>query len=72
VSHDIPLEPGVILTIEPGIYIPDDSMFGEYRGIGVRIEDDVCITDEAPLVLSSHIPSKATEIERIMKEAMDA
>ncbi|KAI8113432.1 hypothetical protein M9435_003434 [Picochlorum sp. BPE23] len=72
VSHDMPLESGVILTIEPGIYIPDDSMFGEYRGIGVRIEDDVCITDDGPLVLSSQIPTKATDIERIMKDAMDA
>lgn len=35
---------GVVLTIEPGLYIPDDPAFGLFRGIGVRIEDDVAIT----------------------------
>jgi hypothetical protein len=35
---------GVVLTIEPGLYIPDDEAFGRLRGIGVRIEDDVAVT----------------------------
>lgn len=34
----------MVLTIEPGLYIPDDEAFGRYRGIGVRIEDDVAVT----------------------------
>lgn len=38
------LEPGVVLAIEPGLYIPNDPQFGRYAGIGVRIEDDVLIT----------------------------
>jgi hypothetical protein len=38
------LEPGVLLAIEPGLYIPDHPQFGPYAGIGVRIEDDVLIT----------------------------
>lgn len=37
---------GVVLTIEPGLYIPDDEAFGPFAGIGVRIEDDVAITRE--------------------------
>lgn len=38
------LEPGVVLAIEPGLYIPNHPQFGPYAGIGVRIEDDVLIT----------------------------
>lgn len=38
------LEPGVVMAIEPGLYIPNDSQFGAYAGIGVRIEDDVLVT----------------------------
>jgi Xaa-Pro aminopeptidase len=38
------LEPGVVLAVEPGLYIPDHPQFGPYAGIGVRIEDDVLIT----------------------------
>jgi Xaa-Pro aminopeptidase len=38
------LEPGVVMAIEPGLYIPSDPQFGRYAGIGVRIEDDVLIT----------------------------
>lgn len=38
------LEPGVVLAIEPGLYIPNHPQFGLYAGIGVRIEDDVLIT----------------------------
>ncbi len=35
---------GVVLTVEPGLYIPDEPSFGRYGGIGVRIEDDVAVT----------------------------
>lgn len=41
-----PPHAGVVLTVEPGLYIPDNPAFGRYRGIGVRIEDDVLITGE--------------------------
>lgn len=54
--HDVgdyqqPLQPGVVLTVEPGIYIPEE-------GIGVRIEDDVLITDTGVSVLSGRLPRK--------------
>lgn len=48
-DYNRPLEPGVILTVEPGIYIPQE-------GIGVRIEDDVLITAQGPKVLSDKLP----------------
>ena len=50
-DYSRPLEPGVVLTCEPGIYIPEE-------GIGVRIEDDVLITEDGHDVLSSQIPSQ--------------
>ena len=37
----------MVLTIEPGLYIPDDEAYGSLRGVGVRIEDDVAVTGKA-------------------------
>jgi Xaa-Pro aminopeptidase len=66
VSHDLPLEDGVTLTIEPGLYIPDDPRYGHYRGIGVRIEDDVLIRNGGGCdVLSASAPCGPDEIERL-------
>jgi len=55
----------MVLTVEPGLYIqPDDELFPpEYRGIGVRIEDDVLITETGYRVLSGNIPSHPDEVE---------
>jgi Xaa-Pro aminopeptidase len=60
------LEPGMILTVEPGIYIsPDDpTVPSEWRGIGVRIEDDVLVTTSAPEVLTDGIPKTVEEVLR--------
>ena len=66
VSHDSPLQPGVCLTIEPGLYFPDRARFGRFAGIGVRIEDDVVITEHEPNVMSSGLPIDAEEIERMV------
>ena len=59
------LEPGMILTVEPGFYIQtDDTLFSpEYRGIGVRIEDDVLVTQSGAKVLSNSLPRHPDEIE---------
>ncbi|MBV9232635.1 MAG: aminopeptidase P family protein [Candidatus Eremiobacteraeota bacterium] len=59
------LREGMVLTIEPGLYFqPDDaSVPEELRGIGVRIEDDVAVTERGCEVLSADIPSSATDVE---------
>jgi Xaa-Pro aminopeptidase len=55
----------MILTVEPGFYIQaDDTLFSpEYRGIGVRIEDDVLVTQSGAKILSSGLPRHPDEIE---------
>lgn len=65
-----PFEPGMVLTVEPGIYIqPDDKEAPEkYRGVGVRIEDDVLITKEGNEVLTWKVPKQAEEIEELMNK----
>jgi Xaa-Pro aminopeptidase len=57
-----PLEPGMVVTIEPGIYIPEEKL-------GVRIEDDVLVTPTGCQLLSERLPRTADEIERIMAAA---
>ena len=63
-----PLEPGMALTIEPGIYVAKDNMNVDekWRGIGVRIEDDVVVTDSGCDVLTVGVPKLADEIEALM------
>jgi Xaa-Pro aminopeptidase len=67
------LEPGMILTVEPGFYIQaDDTLFGpEYRGIGVRIEDDVLVTVSGAKILSTLLPRHPDEIEVYMKNLLE-
>eukprot|EP00271_Cylindrocystis_brebissonii_P003128 TRINITY_DN13886_c0_g1_i2.p1 TRINITY_DN13886_c0_g1~~TRINITY_DN13886_c0_g1_i2.p1 ORF type:complete len:166 (+),score=17.01 TRINITY_DN13886_c0_g1_i2:633-1130(+) len=63
-----PLEPGVVLTIEPGLYIrPKDAPGSRYAGIGVRIEDDVLITDGGPQVFTRGVPTEVADIERLLQ-----
>jgi len=59
------LEAGMVFTIEPGLYfqIDDLTVPEEYRGIGVRIEDDILMTENGPVNLSAHIPRTADDIE---------
>lgn len=62
------LAAGNVITVEPGIYIPAGSECDlQWWNIGVRIEDDILITDTAPEVLSSAVPKLVSEIEAIMK-----
>ncbi len=62
--HDIgnrylPLQAGMVLTCEPGIYIPEE-------GLGIRIENDILITEKGPVDLMANIPIEADEIEELM------
>ena len=63
--YDGILEPGMVFTIEPGLYfqIDDLTVPEEYRGIGVRIEDDILMTADGPENLSAAIPRTADEVE---------
>jgi Xaa-Pro aminopeptidase len=62
------LEAGVVMTVEPGIYIAPDTkdIPEQYLGIGVRIEDDVLCTANGPRVLTTGVPKDASEIEALM------
>lgn len=66
---EAPLREGMVLTVEPGLYIqPDDELFApEYRGIGIRIEDDVVVTADGYLNLSENIPRHPDDIEKWMQ-----
>ena len=59
-----PLEPGMVITVEPGIYIPEENL-------GVRIEDDVLVTKDGYKLLTARLPRSADEIEKIMAEGRD-
>ena len=65
------LEPGMVLTIEPGLYIPenDEKVDKKWRGIGIRIEDDILVTHDGCDVLSSGVPKSIEEIETLMRVA---
>jgi Xaa-Pro aminopeptidase len=61
-----PFAAGMVLTVEPGLYFPegDESVPAEYRGIGVRIEDDVLVTEDGRESLSDSIPKTVADVER--------
>ena len=64
------LEPGVVMTVEPGIYVSmgSEDVPEKYLGIGVRIEDDVLCTNNGPRVLTHKVPKHAEEIEDLMRQ----
>ncbi len=62
------LEPGMVLTVEPGLYFQADDLTvpEEYRGIGVRIEDDILVTEDGSRNLSAGLPRRSDEVEAWM------
>ena len=62
------LGPGMVLTVEPGLYVAEDDATVEarWRGIGIRIEDDVVVTKTACKVLTAHAPKSVQDIEHLM------
>lgn len=71
--HDCPgyprtdgLKAGQCVTIEPGIYVPDDERWPEhFRGIGIRIEDSICVQEDSPLVLTTEAVKEVVDIEAL-------
>jgi Xaa-Pro aminopeptidase len=65
------LEPGMVLTVEPGIYIaPDDAEAPEeFRGIGIRIEDDILVTPAGHEVMTAAVPKSVAEVEALTTAA---
>ena len=64
------LEPGMVLTVEPGLYIATDAdVPAQYRGIGIRIEDDIVITETGNENLTAGVVKKADDIEALMAAA---
>lgn len=62
------LEKNMVTTVEPALYLGyDDDIAAEFRGIGIRIEDDVRITDGDPEILSGELPTGVDEIEALMR-----
>jgi len=69
-GHSRELEPGMVMTIEPGIYIgpEEDSVEQRWRGIGIRIEDNIAITADEPRILTDGLARSAEEVEALMAE----
>lgn len=71
--HDLnsgaPLDENMVITVEPGIYIPDGSPCDEkWWGIAVRVEDDILVTKDGPVNLSAAAPRQSDEIEKMMRK----
>jgi Xaa-Pro aminopeptidase len=68
------LKSGMVLTVEPGLYfqLDDRTVPQRYRGIGVRIEDDVLITDDGCRILSDELPRETDDVERWLRDCAQA
>jgi Xaa-Pro aminopeptidase len=63
------LRAGMVITLEPGVYVPveDTVLASGYRGVGIRLEDDILVTEGGCVMLSASIPREAGEIEKLMQ-----
>lgn len=67
ITFDRIFEPGMCLAIEPAIYLPNSHFIPvQYRNIGIRIEDDVLITENGAQLLTHQLPRTVKEIELIL------
>ncbi|RFU35076.1 hypothetical protein B7463_g1189, partial [Scytalidium lignicola] len=65
-SRSVPLKAGHCVTVEPGIYVPDDDRWPKhFRGIGIRIEDSVCVEEDSPLILTTEAVKEVADIEAL-------
>ncbi|MEZ0391647.1 MAG: aminopeptidase P family protein [Pseudobdellovibrionaceae bacterium] len=67
-NEPVPIEENMVFTIEPGIYIPeyDQTVAEEYRGIGIRIEDNIRVTNNGAEVLTAKAPKEIADLEKII------
>lgn len=66
VPRHIPLQVGHCVTVEPGVYVPDDTRWPEhFRGLAVRIEDSICVGDENPHILTTEAVKEVVDIEAL-------
>ncbi|RZC88282.1 hypothetical protein C5167_016095 [Papaver somniferum] len=69
ISTDCLLKPGVVITIEPGIYLPSSfDVPDRYKGIGIRIEDEVLITETGYEVLTGSMPKEVQHIKSLLND----
>lgn len=67
-GEPVVLEAGMVITCEPGLYISNESEAPEqFRGVGIRIEDDILIKDKNPEILTSEVPKTRADIEALMR-----
>ncbi|PBP25755.1 putative xaa-pro dipeptidase [Diplocarpon rosae] len=65
-SRSVPLKAGHCVTVEPGIYVPDDERWpANFRGMGIRIEDSVCVQHDSPLILTTEAVKEVVDIEAL-------
>ncbi|KXX73754.1 Intermediate cleaving peptidase 55, partial [Madurella mycetomatis] len=65
-GRGVPLRTGHCVTIEPGLYVPDDERFpAHFRGMAVRIEDSVCVDDDGPIILTTEAVKEVEDIEAL-------
>ena len=66
-DEEIKFKENMIMTIEPGIYINESApVDSKWKGIGIRIEDDILATNKGPINLTNEVPSHSDEIEKLM------
>ncbi|SNX87676.1 related to X-Pro aminopeptidase II [Melanopsichium pennsylvanicum] len=72
VERTTKLESGVVVTIEPGVYVPlDDAFPKHFQGIGIRVEDDIAVGEQDNVVLSSTAPKEVVDVEAACKRYLD-
>ncbi|XP_012288232.1 probable Xaa-Pro aminopeptidase 3 isoform X2 [Orussus abietinus] len=70
ISRNIHIEPGMIVTMEPGIYVNSKNKLApvEFHGLGIRIEDDILLRSDGPIVLTKNCPKEIQDIEQLVKQ----
>ncbi|PWY97110.1 hypothetical protein BCV70DRAFT_81481 [Testicularia cyperi] len=72
VERTTKLESGVVVTIEPGVYVPYDDAFPKhFQGIGIRVEDDIAVQEDSNIILSASAPKEVVDVEAACARFLD-